>query len=372
MNKAFDASLPMLSVVLPVHNGGEVFPKTVKQILRQDYPNFELILAENGSTDQTWEICRVFAASDPRVKAIQSEPGTTLARKAGVLLAEGEWITFADHDDGYINTRALSGMMQTVLRENADIVQFNHYAMRGVFRNKVGVKRSFTVHREKLLRSTIAGVLGAYGGKLGCDVWDKVFRAEPLKQAVSRIHVSLTQGTDMLQNAYAFLQEGVDTVHICRDAYYCYTVGVGVSGKREAGEKLFEAYRVIKPTIMTLAYEADVGSMPIFRSNLETLNFLNGLIKDSVLRGDPKEETLRRLREYASWDFVRLAAYCVQSVPANETKWIARIKTRAALDDPEAYYDRIVAELGILPLARLLYRCKLLAKQIAVRLSRRR
>lgn len=92
--------LPLISVIIPVYNVAKVLERCVESVRAQIYPNLEIILIDDGSTDMSGTFCEVFAKKDPRVKVIhQSNQGLSAARNAGLKLATGKWITFVDSDD---------------------------------------------------------------------------------------------------------------------------------------------------------------------------------------------------------------------------------------------------------------------------------
>lgn len=90
----------LLSVVVPMHNADVYIRDCLESLTTQSYPDIEVIVIDDGSTDISAEIVRGFQAQDPRVRLIRQErsgPGT--ARDRGVLAARGEFITFVDSDD---------------------------------------------------------------------------------------------------------------------------------------------------------------------------------------------------------------------------------------------------------------------------------
>lgn len=92
--------LPLVSVIIPVYNVAKVLERCVESVRQQVYPNLEIILVDDGSTDMSGKFCDVFAKKDSRVKVIhQSNQGLSAARNAGLKLATGKWITFVDSDD---------------------------------------------------------------------------------------------------------------------------------------------------------------------------------------------------------------------------------------------------------------------------------
>lgn len=92
--------LPLISVIIPVYNTGKVVERCVKSVREQIYPNLEIILVDDGSTDMSGAFCDLFARQDPRIKVIhQSNQGLSAARNAGLKVATGKWVTFVDSDD---------------------------------------------------------------------------------------------------------------------------------------------------------------------------------------------------------------------------------------------------------------------------------
>lgn len=90
----------LVSIVIPVYNGEEYLEKTVNSILSQLYTNFELILVNDGSSDNSKEIINALIIKDKRIKAFHKENGgVAAARNYGINKAEGDLIAFCDQDD---------------------------------------------------------------------------------------------------------------------------------------------------------------------------------------------------------------------------------------------------------------------------------
>lgn len=99
-------SSPKISVVLPVFNGGEYLREAIQSVLNQTYKNFELIIIDDGSTDNSLEIARLTQISDFRVRLITRENrGLVASLSEGISLARGKFIARMDADDLSIETR---------------------------------------------------------------------------------------------------------------------------------------------------------------------------------------------------------------------------------------------------------------------------
>lgn len=91
---------PTISIVIPVYNADKFLNQTISSVLKQSYLYIELILVDDGSTDNSLEICRKYAEQDSRVKVIEKENGgANPARGKGVENATGGYVYFMDADD---------------------------------------------------------------------------------------------------------------------------------------------------------------------------------------------------------------------------------------------------------------------------------
>lgn len=93
--------MPRVSMGMPVYNGEEYLERAIDSLLAQDYEDFELIISDNGSTDRTEEICRSYAARDPRIRYVREEEnhGASWNFNRAFELARGEYFRWACHDD---------------------------------------------------------------------------------------------------------------------------------------------------------------------------------------------------------------------------------------------------------------------------------
>lgn len=96
-----NSSRPRVSIGLPVRNGARYLGEAVDSLLKQSYTDFELIISDNASTDETEAICRAYAAQDPRVRYYRSNQDVGLANNYNYLFirARGEYFKWAAADD---------------------------------------------------------------------------------------------------------------------------------------------------------------------------------------------------------------------------------------------------------------------------------
>ena len=115
----------LLSVIVPVYNVEEYLPTCIESILNQTFKDFEVILVDDGSTDESGQICDEYAKKDERVKVIHKENGgLSDARNVGLLSSKGKYIAFVDGDDFIIET-AFEKLMRKITIYDAEIVVGN-------------------------------------------------------------------------------------------------------------------------------------------------------------------------------------------------------------------------------------------------------
>ncbi|MCD8386766.1 MAG: glycosyltransferase family 2 protein [Bacteroidales bacterium] len=91
---------PLLSIITPVRNTALFLRDCIDSILAQDFQDWELILIDDGSTDNSPEICKGYAKADTRIKHLrQSHQGQGIARNKGISMSQGRYLTFVDSDD---------------------------------------------------------------------------------------------------------------------------------------------------------------------------------------------------------------------------------------------------------------------------------
>ena len=113
---------PLISIIIPAYNAESTIKRAIDSISQND--GIEIIVAENGSTDSTYELVKSMAEQDKRIKLIQSEKGVSNARNAGLKNASGKWVSFLDADDSFCED-AFDVINRYVDYEN-DLIVFGH------------------------------------------------------------------------------------------------------------------------------------------------------------------------------------------------------------------------------------------------------
>ena len=163
----------LISVIVPVYNAQEYIRRCVDSIAGQSYEDLEIILVDDGSKDDSPELCDAFSRKDSRIRVIhQSNGGVSLARNNAIEASRGEWIAFCDNDD-YMHPRMLETLLSMCLENDCDVA---------CSRPEKGAEESFTAEPVLPLRDvkvfTSEQMLSNIYGLSSCFVWDKLYRRE--------------------------------------------------------------------------------------------------------------------------------------------------------------------------------------------------
>ena len=155
MGKPFNGKQILVSVIVPVYNVEAYLRQCIDSILGQTYPHFELLLINDGSTDQSGRICREAADMDWRVHYYQKENGgLSDARNFGMERARGDYLTFIDSDD-YVAETYLETLLHLCLHWSAGIscVDFTIEKERPAWRRpggRIGIRIDSRLRKSKI------------------------------------------------------------------------------------------------------------------------------------------------------------------------------------------------------------------------------
>lgn len=116
-----------ISVIIPVYQVEDRLDRCISSLLQQSFNDFEIILIDDGSTDNSPRMCDNYARNDHRIKVIhQKNQGAAAARNNGITIAAGKYIVFVDGDD-YVDTNYLKIMWDAIQEVEADIAMCSYY-----------------------------------------------------------------------------------------------------------------------------------------------------------------------------------------------------------------------------------------------------
>ena len=168
---------PLISIIIPCFNAEKTLEKCLESVVQQSYTNLEIIIIDDGSTDEVSLIYSKFQSNDERILVFkQQNSGVSKARNTGVKAATGDYICFVDSDD-WAELNYCSELYSLLVGENADIsiVEASYEDENGkVLCNK-------PTSEEKIFDGNRALVLLLEDQEIQSHPWGKLFKADLLK-----------------------------------------------------------------------------------------------------------------------------------------------------------------------------------------------
>lgn len=205
---------PNISVIIPVFNAGEFLDECLSSLLKQTFKDFEAILVNDGSTDNSLDIMRKRAKKDARIKIIdQRNTGVSHARNTGLSVAKGEYIIFMDADDYLMHNQVLENIHSTGIKGH-DVIMYNitYEGKRVTYPLEAGVYKT-----ENNLDKFLFNMIKEEHLNSPCN---KLYRKEILDKHKIRFDKNIKIGEDLLFNIEYFKR--CNSVYYLNDNFYFY------------------------------------------------------------------------------------------------------------------------------------------------------
>lgn len=205
---------PLVSVIICVYNGDKYLCRCIQSVVSQSYQDLEIIIVDDGSTDNTFAIIEEYAMSDSRICVVRKvNEGLSLARKTGIEQAHGKYVQYLDSDDS-LQSNAIEILVDTGERAQADIVVFPFFFCEGDNRRKslfVDLEQMAGVEYMKLILNS----------KAYWTVWSKFHLRSLYSENVEFINISF--GEDVVLSTQLLIHSAkVVAVNIPLLDYYVY------------------------------------------------------------------------------------------------------------------------------------------------------
>lgn len=189
-----------ISVVVPAYNTEAWLPRSLDSLLAQTYENLEIIVVNDGSTDDTGSVLDAYAAEHPQIKVIHKENGgVTSARLRGVAEATGEWIGFMDGDD-LIAPEMYQHLMDNAVRYGSDISHCGHQVH--FLDGRISYVHNSGVLRQQDMLTGVRDLLD--GGLVESSLCTKIFKRALFEGLTDFIDPAIRINEDYLMNYYLF------------------------------------------------------------------------------------------------------------------------------------------------------------------------
>ena len=149
--------MPKISVIVPVYNAEQYLHKCLDSILRQTFGDIEVLLINDGSTDNSARICDFYAARDSRVRVFHKlNGGVSSARNLGLEKAVGEWIAYVDSDD-WIAPNMYEELYNNALEQGSDIV-YSDFMMNYGSKVQYYASATYSSDKSEFMKNYISSV----------------------------------------------------------------------------------------------------------------------------------------------------------------------------------------------------------------------
>ncbi|MDQ8735938.1 glycosyltransferase [Paenibacillus sp. LHD-38] len=217
----------IVSVVVPIYNSGNKLDKCITSILLQTFVNFELILVNDGSQDNSLEICGKYRGEDSRIILINKKnEGSVAARETGLKVSTSEYVMFVDADD-WVDKNIIECLYNELITNNADISVCNTYKVVG---NGKLIKRKtqsiyFEIDKVYTKEDVKKNLVTSYfhGHSFPASLYAKLYKRDLLLSSgnyLNRIHYL---GDDLFYNLEVFLK--AERVKVVTNPLYYYRTG---------------------------------------------------------------------------------------------------------------------------------------------------
>jgi len=207
-----------ISIIVPVYQTEIYLEKCIKSIQNQTYHHLEIILIDDGSTDNSGKLCEKFALEDPRIKVIHKEnEGLSATRNLGIEMSTGDYITFVDSDD-WISEDYCQTLVDAIEKTNSDVsvIKFALVVEKNAVITNVSPERtkvengSIVFEGEEIIKELLTRkILESY-------VCGKLFKASLVKN--NQFVVGVTYEDNIF--SYDTLESAEKVVYVDKECYF--------------------------------------------------------------------------------------------------------------------------------------------------------
>ena len=207
----------LISIVVPIYNASSFLDECIKSIISQSYPHIEILLIDDGSTDNSLYICNSYAESDERIRVYSKiNAGVSSARNYGIRVASGEYICFIDSDD-YIDSDFCLKLIEK-LTPDTHMVVLGMRSLRNNIEEKINYRLKSGYYNCEKLRGFVVddGTFSGFTFGSSCSV---LFELQTVKENNIMFNEKIKYNEDGLFSSLYILS--LDRGNICIDYSEC-------------------------------------------------------------------------------------------------------------------------------------------------------
>lgn len=276
---------PTVSIIVPVYNAEAVIGRCIESILKQTYKDFELILVNDGSHDDSGKICDAYAEKDDRIRVIHKEnTGVSDSRNIAISQARGVWLQFADSDD-WLAPEATSLLVSSAEANACDLVVSDFYrVVEDRIAHKGSIQENGLLSRQEFATYMMESPADFYYGVL----WNKLYRKSLVDHFQIQMDTEISWCEDFMFNLEYICH--VTGIYILRVPIYYYvktrnslsTQGISLTKTIKMKTTVFEYYKnFYKEVFDEKDYEK--SRLQVYRFLLDAAN--DGIVPPALLPG---------------------------------------------------------------------------------------
>lgn len=221
-----------LSIILPVFNGEKYIQNTIKNIMNSSYKNLELLLIDDGSTDESYEICKECAAMNDKIKFFhKTNGGIAEARNYGLDHVTGDYVAFCDQDDE-IDIDMYQKMMDRILTHNSQAVLCGSYRKKKNGKKILYERFCDKTYNEEQIRNELFLPMMFRGFEVYTNdeiviyptIWKCIIKRELIMEEHLRFSSFVSHEDDLIMMIQIFLK--ADRISTLSDILYCWNTNV--------------------------------------------------------------------------------------------------------------------------------------------------
>lgn len=247
----------LLTVIVPIYNTAQYLSKCIMSIINQQYKQLDIILIDDGSTDESGKICDEFLQMDSRIRVFhRKNQGLVAARKFGAELARGDLITFVDSDD-WIESDMYFQMMDSYMKFEPDMVtsgitiENNDNVRHEIDKVPEGIYESEEIRKKIIPCMMYDDLIGERG--ITPSVWNKIYKVKLFKETIIELEEGLVYGEDAAIS-YLYITRA-SKIMILSNSWYHYVThsnSMVNSYSIKSFEQIYQFYNYMKKWFLEL------------------------------------------------------------------------------------------------------------------------
>lgn len=223
----------LISIIVPVYNIEKYIVECIESIRNQSYRKLEIILIDDGSTDDSGKICDEYLQKDDRIKVVHQEnQGVSVARNQGIAMCNGTYVFFIDGDD-YVGKDYIKILYEKIMSQKYDVAISNAIIVQNNEEKQFNdLKQEIELTNQEVIKKLLSG------RDFQTVCWGKMYKTEIVKKIKFNTKMKIAEDLDFLLKVF----ENCDKIILIPNYSYYYRIRNN-SAVRTMSTKTFEEFK---------------------------------------------------------------------------------------------------------------------------------